>query len=134
LVGADAERPVGRVLRPPRAGDAHRTVALSRLVVDLVAAFGTNDDGLMFHTAGRPVDRATGWRYISTAAKQAGLNGRVWHDLRHHHAPLLLSAGVSPALVAERLGHDIATLPKVYAHVIPQRPRTRSQHRRRDLG
>jgi hypothetical protein len=45
-------------------------------------------------------------------------NGR---DLRHHHASLLLSRGVSPALVAEPLGHDLATLLKTlktYAHVI----------------
>jgi integrase len=40
------------------------------------------------------------------------------HDLRHHHASVLLSAGVSPALVAERLGHTIATLLSTYAHVI----------------
>jgi hypothetical protein len=31
---------------------------------------------------------------------------------------MLLSAGVSPALVAERLGHDVATLMRTYAHVI----------------
>ncbi|MGH8972893.1 MAG: hypothetical protein ACRD0C_06780, partial [Acidimicrobiia bacterium] len=29
-----------------------------------------------------------------------------------------MSAGVSPALVAERLGHDIQTLMRTYAHVI----------------
>ena len=31
---------------------------------------------------------------------------------------MLLSAGVSPALVAERLGHDVGTLMRTYAHVI----------------
>ena len=31
---------------------------------------------------------------------------------------MLLSAGVCPALVAERLGHDVATLLRTYAHVI----------------
>ena len=38
--------------------------------------------------------------------------------LRHHHASVLLSEGVSPALVAERLGHDVKTLLSTYAHVI----------------
>jgi site-specific recombinase XerD len=52
------------------------------------------------------------------ATRRAGLEGRTWHDLRHHHASVLLSEGVSPALVAERLGHDVATLLKTYAHVI----------------
>jgi hypothetical protein len=31
---------------------------------------------------------------------------------------VLLSRGISPALVAERLGHDIKTLFRTYAHVI----------------
>ena len=41
-----------------------------------------------------------------------------WHDLRHHHASVLLSNGVSPAFVAERLGHDVKTLLATDAHVI----------------
>jgi site-specific recombinase XerD len=52
------------------------------------------------------------------AVSAAGLEGTTWHDLRHHHASVLLSHGVSPALVAERLGHDVKTLLATYAHVI----------------
>jgi hypothetical protein len=33
---------------------------------------------------------------------------------------VLLSKGVSPALVAERLGHDLRTFMRTYAHVIRQ--------------
>jgi site-specific recombinase XerD len=54
---------------------------------------------------------------MRTASAGAGVKA-TWHDLRHHHASVLLSAGVSPALVAERLGHDIATLLRTYSHVI----------------
>lgn len=54
------------------------------------------------------------------ATAAADLTGHTWHDLRHHHASVLLSAGVSPALVAERLGHDVKTLLDTYAHVIRQ--------------
>jgi hypothetical protein len=32
----------------------------------------------------------------------------------------LLSKGISPAYVAERLGHDVRTLLRTYAHVIRQ--------------
>jgi site-specific recombinase XerD len=42
----------------------------------------------------------------------------TWHALRHHHASVLLSNGVSPALVAERLGNDVKTLLSTYSHVI----------------
>ena len=70
-----------------------------------------------FHLKGEPVGRqALSTRFRDIAA-QAGVDA-TWHDLRHHHASVLLSAGVSPALVAERLGHDVATLMSTYAHVI----------------
>ena len=57
-------------------------------------------------------------KHVRVAALAAGLVRRTWHDLRHHHASVVLSEGVSPALVPERLGHDAATLLKTYAHVI----------------
>jgi site-specific recombinase XerD len=82
-----------------------------------VATFGAGDEGLVFHVRGRPVVRAVASKYMRTAAQVAGVEA-TWHDLRHHHASVLLSAGVSPALVAERLGHDVKTLLATYAHVI----------------
>lgn len=110
------------VLRPPKSKRSYRTIALSTLVLDTlaahIAAFPPNDAGLLFHAQGRPIDRTTGWRIINKAAIGAGIGGVAWHALRHHHASCLLSAGISPALVAERLGHDIATLLRIYAHVI----------------
>jgi site-specific recombinase XerD len=59
-------------------------------------------------------------KYIRTAAAQVGLAGHTWHDLRHHHASVLLAEGVNPAKVAERLGHDLTTLLSTYAHVLPR--------------
>jgi integrase len=110
------------VLAAPKSQNSYRTIALSPLVTDGLAAhhaaFGPGQDGLMFHYQGRPIVRAMVGKHIRGAASRAGLGGRTWHDLRHHHASVLLSEGVSPALVAERLGHDVATLLKTYAHVI----------------
>lgn len=109
-------------LKAPKSDNSYRTVALSSLVVDTlaahVAAFGDGEGGLVFHVGGRPVVRAMASKYIRTAAAKAGLGGHGWHDLRHHHASVLLSAGISPALVAERLGHDVKTLLSTYSHVI----------------
>jgi integrase len=48
-----------------------------------------------------------------------------WHrvqlcDLRHHYASVLLEAGESVVAVAERLGHENATLVlKTYGHLMP---------------
>jgi integrase len=96
---------------------------LSPVVVEALAAhlaaFGPGNDGVVFHTMrGTPVSRVLGGDYIRSAVKRAGLSGITWHSLRHYHASTLLSAGVSPALVAERLGHDVQTLMRTYAHVI----------------
>ncbi len=48
-----------------------------------------------------------------------GLEGVRFHDLRHTAASLLLSAGVHPKVVQERLGHSTVALTlDVYSHVL----------------
>ena len=67
------------------------------------------------------------WCPSRATPTEARHEGPTWHDLRHHHASMPLSRGVSPALVAERLGHDIKTLIRTYAHVIrPDEDRVRA--------
>ena len=42
------------------------------------------------------------------------------HDVRHHYASVLLAAGESVVAVAERLGHENATLVlTTYGHLLP---------------
>lgn len=112
------------VLRPLKSKRSYRTVVLSDIVLEVLAAhverYGTGDHGLVFHADRAPIGRAPGWRLIEKATKNAGLQGHAWHDLRHHHASDLLSKGVNPAKVAERLGHDLKTLLTTYAHVMPK--------------
>lgn len=44
--------------------------------------------------------------------------GDGWHQLRHHHASLLIAAGLSPVAVAHRLGHKDATETlRTYGHL-----------------
>jgi len=43
-----------------------------------------------------------------------------FHDLRHAHATLMLSKGVHPKIVSERLGHaSIGITLETYSHVLP---------------
>ena len=53
--------------------------------------------------------------------KRAGLpEGTTSRDLRHRYASVLLAAGESVVAVAERLGHENATLVlETYGHVMP---------------
>jgi len=109
-------------LKPPKEKRSYRTIALSTLTVEAlsahVAQFGAGEHGLLFHTDGHPIARSLGGKYMRLVTSATGLSGHGWHDLRHYHASVLLSHGVSPAVVAERLGHSIETLSKTYAHVI----------------
>ena len=107
----------------PKARRSFRTVALSASNVEQLAEhlahFGPGDDGLVFHQRnGRPVERDVAGAITKKAAATVGLPGATWQLFRHAHASLLLSEGISPALVAERLGHDITTLLTTYADVI----------------
>jgi len=60
-------------------------------------------------------------RSFSPILKTAGLpESTRFHDLRHSHATMLLSAGIHPRVVQERLGHSqIAVTLGVYSHVMP---------------
>ena len=110
------------VFAAPKSKRGYRTIALSGLVIDTLAAhlaaFGSGQDGLMFHYRAHPISRDSLAKWIRAAAKRAGLAGTTFHDLRHHHASVLLSQGISPPLVADRLGHDVVTLLRTYGHVI----------------
>lgn len=81
--------------------------------------YGTGPHGLVFHHGPDGFwSRDLLAKQMKATAARAELNGVTWHSLRHAHASMLLSAGVSPALVAEPLGHDVGTLMRTYAHVI----------------
>ena len=52
--------------------------------------------------------------------ERAGLPHMRFHDLRHSAATLLLSQGVHPRVIQERLGHStVRVTMDVYAHVMP---------------
>lgn len=40
-----------------------------------------------------------------------------FHDLRHYHATILYKHGISDQYAADRLGHDISVLKKIYQHL-----------------
>lgn len=59
-------------------------------------------------------------RAVGRAAKAPGVPLIRFHDPRHTHATLMLSAGVHPKVVQERLGHaSIQITLDTYSHVMP---------------
>jgi len=76
------------------------------------------DTGYVFVSEnGEPIHPDTVTRVYSKLTKKAGLRYNRLHDTRHTHATELLSAKVSPHIVAHRLGHrDAAVTLTIYAH------------------
>ena len=59
-------------------------------------------------------------RHFKKIIKTAGLRRIRLYDLRHTMATLLLSKGVNPKIVSERLGHSSISLTlDTYSHVLP---------------
>jgi integrase len=87
------------VFAPPKSDRSNGTVALSDTVLaalsEHVKAYGPGRDGLVFHNAGEFFTREVLGSRMRASVARAGLPGVTWHDLRHHHASILLSGGVT---------------------------------------
>jgi integrase len=106
---------------------SRRTVPLPQVVADALAThiveFPPGPDGTLFTTKnGTPARHDYyGSVMFKAAVERAGLPaGTTSHDLRHHYASVLLAAGESVVAVAERLGHENASLVlSTYGHLMP---------------
>jgi integrase len=78
-------------------------------------------DRLFCNVDGGPLRRSDFHRRsFKPLLRRAGLPNIRFHDLRHTSASLMLSQGVHPKVVQERLGHSqISVTLDVYSHVMP---------------
>ena len=124
----------GIIMQPPKTKRGERALSLDKTTVELLrthqgdqllakAELGSlySKSGFVFAGPfGDPLDpfRLTDtWRRLSL---KAGAPGFRLHDLRHHHASMLLRANVHPKVVQERLGHStIAVTLDIYSHSVP---------------
>ena len=115
----------GRVpfLGPPKTPASVRTIPLPTVVVDALpahlAAYPPLEDEFVFVTdAARPIRRTAFGDTWRAAVKAAGAPaGTGFHELRHHHASLLIRHGESVKGLQARLGHVSASGP--LAHLLP---------------
>jgi integrase len=79
------------------------------------------DQGLVFcKEDGTPTDPREFTKRFQRLLRAAGLPKVRLHDLRHTHASLLLSRGMHPKIVQERLGHSSITMTlDLYSHLAP---------------
>jgi integrase len=109
---------------PPKTANSDRTVTVgeqaARMMREHVARWEPHPSGLIFTgREGGPMARTSAATVWANATKDMGLRNRTgWHDLRHHHASLLIAAGLSVTAVADRLGHQDSTQTlQTYAHL-----------------
>ena len=85
----------------PKSPRSTRTIALSDTVLTTLAehvkVYATGPHGLVFHHGNDGFwTRDLLAKHLKERRFALGLPGVTWHSLRHAHAPVLLSAGVSP--------------------------------------
>ena len=115
-----------QVQGPTKTEAGERRVAIglhaSRALWRHLATYREGIGGYVFSTPRRShVTRSTAGDVWRAATVAMGLKDRSgWHELRHHHASLLISAGLSVVAVAERLGHQDSTETlRTYGHLWP---------------
>jgi integrase len=112
---------------PPTTPRSRRTIPLPTVVSEALAEHIRElppvPSGLLFHTStGLPIHHEyyTSHVFAPAAARAKLPTGTTDHDLRHAYASWLLAAGESVIAVAERLGHENATLVlTTYGHLVP---------------
>ena len=78
------------------------------------------DDLVFCYPDGSPFPPNSVTKALKKIIKSMGIPGMSFHDLRHTHAAIMLSQGVHPKVVSERLGHSsIAITLDTYSHVLP---------------
>jgi integrase len=88
-----------------------------------LTAYGTATDGRVFQTMRGGLVQDTGYGEVWAEARTRALTSGEFesvlakrpYDLRHAAVSTWLSSGVEPQLVAERAGHSVAVLFRVYA-------------------
>lgn len=114
------------VFGPPKTESSVRTVPLAASTRTLLERLheerGEGPERLVFFRPPNAALTRTSLQYAwEVATEGMGLPDRSgWHMLRHHHASLLIAAGLSPRAVADRLGHkDVAETLRTYSHLWP---------------
>jgi len=79
----------------------------------------TLDDLVFASVEGKPIDPGVLSHAFGRIARQAGLGGMRFHDLRHTFASLMLLRGAKPKVISEALGHSsVAFTMDTYSHII----------------
>jgi integrase len=94
-----------------------------------LATYGTGPDGRLFRGARGGTVKESVYTEVWQGARERAFTARQVasplaarpYDLRHSCVSAWLAAGVEPPKIAAWVGHSVAVLHRVYAHVLPHR-------------
>lgn len=129
----------GLILQAPKTAGSQRVIAISEDTAAAIEArraentkakeayddnFGpgsyTDMDLVFAGHNGKPLDVRSFTRRFERLMTKAGVPRIRFHDLRHTHSTLMLSAGTHVRVIAQRLGHaSVRTTMITYAYVLP---------------
>ena len=114
----------GSVLIEPKSAKSRRPIPLPDYCMNVLKKHceGQKENRYFVFTTknGTPFLARNLIRHFKQVISETKLPNIRFHDLRHYHASYLLSQGVHPKVVQERLGHSQISLTlDTYSHVIP---------------
>ncbi|HDX9641462.1 TPA: tyrosine-type recombinase/integrase [Bacillus mobilis] len=119
-----------RQVTKPKTKASNRIIMLPTFVMDLLEDIKNNaalttpvkNDYVVFGEFFDSISTTTLDRRYARYVKIAGVKKILLHEFRHSHASYLINKGVSPLVVAQRLGHsDVATTLNTYSHLYPSK-------------
>lgn len=109
-----------RVLKAHRIRQTHERLRLGQAWQETGYIFVQED--------GKPIHPQTPYQLFKSTARKIGLRSEPFHILRHFHATVLLRQGVPAYVVADRLGDEVQTVLKTYAHIQPDQKQEVANH------
>ncbi|WP_141555210.1 site-specific integrase, partial [Bacillus toyonensis] len=116
-----------RQITKPKTKASNRIIMLPSLVIDLLktlkkhATLGApiKNDYIVFDEFYTSIATATLHKRFSKYVVASGIPKILLYEFRHSHASYLINRGVSPLVVAQRLGHS--TTLNTYSHLYPSK-------------
>ena len=107
------------LITSPKTEKSNRTIELPQFLCDEMqdyfdSIYKLDNDSRLF-----PITKTSLHREMTRGAKAAGVKRIRIHDLRHSSCALLIELGYSPVQIANRLGHESATITERYSHLYP---------------
>ncbi|MEC2597001.1 site-specific integrase, partial [Bacillus cereus] len=119
-----------RKITKPKTKSSNRIIMLPSLVIDLLKNLKEHAtvkspikiNYVVFGEFYTSISASTLDRKYTNYVLNAGVKRILLHEFRHSHASYLINKGVSPLIVAQRLGHsDVAATLNTYSHLYPSK-------------